>query len=271
MPPTAAKAHAALGSTAEFYTASTLRCHRTGVKLSHVDTTAVKLRPLAVAEIDRYVEREKPFDCAGGFKAEALGIMLFERIDTEDPTADRRSAADLAGRRLRAVIRALTSTDAPASGALTILFSAAQGVDHCREIRRQRRTRMNSTPVSGQMKLTGAHAGTSALSPTPFMVSLKSRIAVFLVAGERITRMGGMHANLMRTAVSSSTSTRDAFLPKNCTGLKTLTASLPGSCAFTCVRRRRECPCATVHRYVSCRAPLALHEREIRFSTFPHA
>ncbi|MBC8022845.1 MAG: Maf family protein, partial [Burkholderiales bacterium] len=35
----------------------------------------------------RYIEREKPFDCAGGFKAEALGITLFERIDTEDPTA----------------------------------------------------------------------------------------------------------------------------------------------------------------------------------------
>jgi len=75
------------GSTAEFYTASTLRCIATGVTLSHVDTTAVKLRPLSTAEIDRYIEREKPFDCAGGFKAEALGITLFERIDTEDPTA----------------------------------------------------------------------------------------------------------------------------------------------------------------------------------------
>ena len=75
------------GSTAEFYTAATLRCIATGVKLSHVDTTAVKLRPLSTAEIDRYIEREKPFDCAGGFKAEALGITLFERIDTEDPTA----------------------------------------------------------------------------------------------------------------------------------------------------------------------------------------
>ena len=64
-----------------------MRCLETGVKLSHVDTTAVKLRPLADAEIDRYIEREKPFDCAGGFKAEALGITLFERIDTEDPTA----------------------------------------------------------------------------------------------------------------------------------------------------------------------------------------
>jgi septum formation protein len=75
------------GSTAEFYTACTVRCVEAGVKLSHVDTTAVKLRPLSDAEIDRYIEREQPFDCAGGFKAEALGITLFERIDTEDPTA----------------------------------------------------------------------------------------------------------------------------------------------------------------------------------------
>ena len=64
-----------------------MRCVATGVKLSHVDTTAVKLRPLSLAEIDRYIAREQPFDCAGGFKAEALGITLFERIDTEDPTA----------------------------------------------------------------------------------------------------------------------------------------------------------------------------------------
>ena len=75
------------GSTAEFYTACTVRCVEAGVKLSHVDTTAVKLRPLSDAEIDRYIAREQPFDCAGGFKAEALGITLFERIDTEDPTA----------------------------------------------------------------------------------------------------------------------------------------------------------------------------------------
>ena len=39
------------------------------------------------ADIERYVERERPFDCAGGFKAEALGITLFERMDSQDPTA----------------------------------------------------------------------------------------------------------------------------------------------------------------------------------------
>jgi predicted house-cleaning NTP pyrophosphatase (Maf/HAM1 superfamily) len=45
------------------------------------------LRTLADVEIERYIEREQPFDCAGGFKAEALGITLFERMDSQDPTA----------------------------------------------------------------------------------------------------------------------------------------------------------------------------------------
>jgi septum formation protein len=75
------------GTSAEFYTACTVRCVAAGVKLSHLDITTVRLRALEDAEIDRYVEREQPFDCAGGFKAEGLGIALFERMDSEDPTA----------------------------------------------------------------------------------------------------------------------------------------------------------------------------------------
>jgi septum formation protein len=54
---------------------------------AHVDTTIVKFRALADDEISRYVDAEKPLDCAGSFKAEALGITLFERIDSSDPTA----------------------------------------------------------------------------------------------------------------------------------------------------------------------------------------
>ena len=75
------------GSSAEFYTACTVRCLATDLKVAHIDTTTVRLRRLSDAEIERYVEREQPFDCAGGFKAEALGITLFDRMDSEDPTA----------------------------------------------------------------------------------------------------------------------------------------------------------------------------------------
>ncbi len=37
--------------------------------------------------LDRYIELEEPFDCAGGFKAEGLGIVLFDSIESTDPTA----------------------------------------------------------------------------------------------------------------------------------------------------------------------------------------
>jgi septum formation protein len=53
---------------------------------SHVDRTVVRFRTLSRAEIERYVAADRPLDCAGGFKAESLGIALFERIDSTDPT-----------------------------------------------------------------------------------------------------------------------------------------------------------------------------------------
>jgi septum formation protein len=52
----------------------------------HVDVTTVTFRTLSAQQIKRYLAREKPFDCAGSFKAEGLGIALLERIDSEDPT-----------------------------------------------------------------------------------------------------------------------------------------------------------------------------------------
>jgi septum formation protein len=54
--------------------------------LSHLDRTQVVFRTLSHEEIVRYVERDRPLDCAGGFKAESLGIALFERIESADPT-----------------------------------------------------------------------------------------------------------------------------------------------------------------------------------------
>ncbi len=57
------------------------------ISLEHLDTTTVTFRRLSETEINRYVAREKPFDCAGGFKVEALGITLFESVESMDPTA----------------------------------------------------------------------------------------------------------------------------------------------------------------------------------------
>jgi len=53
---------------------------------SHVDRTVVRFRRLTRPEIARYVAADAPLDCAGGFKAESLGISLFERIESADPT-----------------------------------------------------------------------------------------------------------------------------------------------------------------------------------------
>ena len=51
------------------------------------DLTRVVFRVLDPDEIARYVAAEQPLDCAGSFKAEGLGITLFERIESIDPTA----------------------------------------------------------------------------------------------------------------------------------------------------------------------------------------
>lgn len=75
------------GTSARFYTGCAVVKPSSSLRLSHVDTTTVYFRPLTTGEIGRYVEREKPFDCAGGFKAEALGASLFESIESSDPTA----------------------------------------------------------------------------------------------------------------------------------------------------------------------------------------
>ena len=61
--------------------AATGRCQR-----EMVDVVSV-FRALADAEIDAYLDIEAPYDCAGGVKSEALGIALFERITSDDPTA----------------------------------------------------------------------------------------------------------------------------------------------------------------------------------------
>lgn len=54
---------------------------------SAADLTRVVFRVLDADEIARYVAAEQPLDCAGSFKAEGLGITLFERIECIDPTA----------------------------------------------------------------------------------------------------------------------------------------------------------------------------------------
>jgi septum formation protein len=77
----------ASGSSARFHTACAVIAPQAGIRMVHIDTTTVFFRSLSSPEIERYVERERPFDCAGGFRVEGLGISLFESIESRDPTA----------------------------------------------------------------------------------------------------------------------------------------------------------------------------------------
>ncbi len=75
------------GKTVSFHTAVAVVSTRTGATLEHLDCTEVWFRRLGDAALHRYVELESPLDCAGSFKSEGLGVVLFERIVSEDPTA----------------------------------------------------------------------------------------------------------------------------------------------------------------------------------------
>lgn len=50
-----------------------------------VETYSVKFRNLSDEQIENYLQREQPYDCAGSFKSEGLGICLFEQLEGDDP------------------------------------------------------------------------------------------------------------------------------------------------------------------------------------------
>lgn len=51
------------------------------------DRTRLFMRTRTRAQLERYVDVDQPFDCAGSYRLEASGIALFERIESEDHTA----------------------------------------------------------------------------------------------------------------------------------------------------------------------------------------
>jgi len=75
------------GQTVRFCGAVALVCAASGFERSAVSEVRVQYRHLSEAEIERYLQAERPYDCAGSAKSEGLGIALLERIDSDDPTA----------------------------------------------------------------------------------------------------------------------------------------------------------------------------------------
>ena len=82
-----AQLRAASNGMVRFHTAVCLRCVVSDAMLLHGDVTEARFRPLDDATIERYLRVERPYDCAGSFKSEGLGIALFESIRSDDPTA----------------------------------------------------------------------------------------------------------------------------------------------------------------------------------------
>lgn len=75
----------ASGKTITFYTGLCLYNSDTKDYQSEVVPYNVVFRQLSDQQINAYLEKEKPYNCAGSFKSEALGIVLFEKLDGEDP------------------------------------------------------------------------------------------------------------------------------------------------------------------------------------------
>lgn len=73
------------GKSVTFYTGLSVLDTTTNKSLSTVERCTVHFKTLSDTQIQHYVDLEQPFDCAGSFKSEALGIALFSRIEANDP------------------------------------------------------------------------------------------------------------------------------------------------------------------------------------------
>jgi septum formation protein len=82
-----AQLQAMRGREVIFYTAVCLLDSRTEHVQSKLVITTVQMRNASDEELQVYLQREQPYDCAGSAQVEGLGIALIERIQTEDPTA----------------------------------------------------------------------------------------------------------------------------------------------------------------------------------------
>ena len=77
----------ASGQRIVFQTGLCLLNTLTGHKQSLCEPYAVVFKDLSLKTIEHYLKKEEPYNCAGSFKSEGLGIALFKRFEGEDPSA----------------------------------------------------------------------------------------------------------------------------------------------------------------------------------------
>lgn len=68
-----------------FYTGLCVFDSESNKVTSLVEPFIVHFNKLSQDEIESYLKAEKPFNCAGSFKSEALGICLFKKLEGDDP------------------------------------------------------------------------------------------------------------------------------------------------------------------------------------------
>jgi len=78
---------AASGQSVTFLTAVCVLDPVTRQRFEHTDTTVVRFRQFDRRLADAYLRHDQPYDCAGSFKIEGAGFVLFESVRTDDPTA----------------------------------------------------------------------------------------------------------------------------------------------------------------------------------------
>ena len=82
-----AQLRSASGKTVRFLTGLCLYNSANDHKQLVVEPFDVVFRTLSDSQIDNYLKAEQPYNCAGSFKSEGLGIALFERLQGEDPNS----------------------------------------------------------------------------------------------------------------------------------------------------------------------------------------
>lgn len=75
------------GRSVVFQTAVAVVHASLGVAQVRLSPVVVRFRDLSDHEIDTYLRREQPYDCAGSAKSEGLGITLLRSVESQDPTA----------------------------------------------------------------------------------------------------------------------------------------------------------------------------------------
>ncbi len=75
------------GKTVEFHTGLCLYNSEIARAQVLCEPFHVHFRKLNSAQIERYVDHEQPFNCAGSFKSEGMGITLFRKLEGDDPNA----------------------------------------------------------------------------------------------------------------------------------------------------------------------------------------